>query len=185
MITAILSEAETKMTKAVDALKEEFTAIRAGRASAAMFNKITVEYYGSLTPLQQLASFQVVEARTVLITPYDKSAMAEIDKALRTSDLGVNPTDDGAVIRVVLPVLTEERRKDFIKIAKTKAEESRVSVRNARRRAKEELDRMMRDGDAGKDDVNRAEKQLEVVTKTYVQGIDEALRTKESELLEV
>jgi ribosome recycling factor len=185
VIDETLLEAEEKMDKAVEVAKEDFAAIRTGRASAAMFNKIMVDYYGSPTPLQQLASFATPEARTVIVTPYDRSAMAAIEKALRDSDLGVNPSNDGAIIRLVLPQLTEERRRDYIKVAKTKAEDARVSVRNIRRRAKEELDRINKDGEAGEDEVVRAEKELEQVTKRHVDVIDELLRHKETELLEV
>ncbi|MFC5998446.1 ribosome recycling factor [Quadrisphaera sp. GCM10027208] len=185
MIDETLLEAEEKMDKAVEVAKEEFAAIRTGRANPAMFARITVEYYGSPTPLQQLASFQTPEARTVLITPYDRSSMSAIEKALRDSDLGVNPANDGNVIRVNLPELTQERRRDYIKIARTKAEEARVSVRNIRRRAKEELDRIAKDGEAGEDEVARAEKELEQLTRRRVDAVDELLRHKESELLEV
>jgi ribosome recycling factor len=185
VIDDTLLEAEEKMEKAVDVAKDDFAAIRTGRANPAMFSKIMVEYYGSPTPLQQLASFQTPEARTMIISPYDRSSMNGIEKAIRDSDLGVNPTNDGTIIRVVLPQLTQERRKDYIKVARTKAEDARVSVRNIRRRAKEELDRIARDGEAGEDDVNRAEKELEHVTKRHVDVIDDLLRHKEHELLEV
>lgn len=185
MIDDTLLEAEEKMDKAVDVAKEDFAAIRTGRANPAMFSKIMVEYYGAPTPLQQLASFQTPEARTVIVSPYDKSSMSAIEKAIRDSDLGVNPSNDGVIIRLVLPVLTEERRRDYIKIARHKAEDGRVSVRNIRRRAKEELDRIGKDGEAGEDEVARAEKELEQLTKRYVDTIDELLRHKESELLEV
>jgi len=185
VITQTLGEAEEKMAKAIEVVKEDFAAIRTGRANPAMFNKITVLYYGTPTPLQQLASFQIPEARTVLITPYDKSVMGDIEKALRDSDLGVNPTNDGTVIRVMLPSLTEDRRKDYIKLARSKAEEARVSVRNIRRRAKEELDRVVKAGEVGEDEGSRAEKELEAATKRYVDSVDEALKAKESELLEV
>ncbi|HVN12207.1 MAG TPA: ribosome recycling factor [Kineosporiaceae bacterium] len=185
MIDETLLEAEEKMEKAVDVAKEDFATIRTGRANPAMFSKILVDYYGSPTPLQQLASFQTPEARTMIITPYDRSSMSGIEKAIRDSDLGVNPTNDGAIIRVNLPHLTEERRRDYIKLARHKAEDARVSVRNIRRRAKEELDRIARDGEAGEDDVTRAEKELEHVTKRHVEVIDELLRHKEHELLEV
>ncbi len=185
MIDETLLEAEEKMTKAVEVAKEEFATIRTGRANPAMFSKLHVDYYGSPTPLQQLASFATPEARMVIISPYDRSTMTAIERSIRDSDLGVNPTNDGSVIRVVLPQLTEERRKEYIKVAKHKAEDARVSVRNIRRRAKEELDRIIRDGDAGEDEVMRAEKELELVTKRYVENIDELLRHKESELLEV
>jgi ribosome recycling factor len=185
VIDETLLEAQEKMDKAVEVAKEDFAAIRTGRASAAMFNKIMVDYYGAPTPLQQLASFATPEARTVIVTPYDRSAMAAIEKSLRDSDLGVNPNNDGAIIRLVLPQLTEERRRDYIKVAKTKAEDARISVRNVRRRAKEELDRIAKDGEAGEDEVNRAEKELEHVTKRHVDVIDGLLRHKETELLEV
>ena len=185
MIDETLFEAEEKMDKAVEVAKDDFGTIRTGRANAAMFSKIVVDYYGAPTPLQQLASFNVVEARTILISPFDKSSMAAIEKALRDSDLGVNPNNDGNVIRVVLPALTEERRKDFVKLAKHKAEDARVSVRNIRRRAKEELDRIVKDGEAGEDEVVRAEKELEALTKKHVELIDTLLSAKESELLEV
>ncbi|MFP5334610.1 MAG: ribosome recycling factor [Actinomycetes bacterium] len=185
MIDETLLEAEEKMDKAVEVAKEDFAAIRTGRANPAMFNKIMVDYYGSPTPLQQLASFQTPEARTVLVSPYDKSSMTAIEKALRDSDLGVNPSNDGNVIRLVLPQLTEERRRDYIKLARHKAEEARVSIRNIRRRAKEELDRIAKDGEAGEDEVTRAEKELEQVTRKHVDLVDDLLKHKESELLEV
>jgi ribosome recycling factor len=185
VIDDTLLEAEEKMDKAVEVAKEDFAAIRTGRANPAMFSKIMVDYYGSPTPLQQLASFTSPEARVVIISPYDRSSMAGVERALRDSDLGVNPSNDGTVIRLVLPQLTEERRREYIKIAKHKAEDARVSVRNIRRRAKEELDRIVRDGEAGEDEVNRAEKELEQATRRHVELIDELLRHKESELLEV
>jgi ribosome recycling factor len=185
VIDETLLEAEEKMDKAVEVAKEDFGAIRTGRANPAMFAKLTVEYYGSPTPLQQLASFHIPEARTVLVTPYDRSSMNDIEKALRNSDLGVNPANDGNVIRIVLPQLTEERRRDYIKLARHKAEDAKVSIRNIRRRAKEELDRVARDGEAGEDEVTRAEKELEQVTRRHVDLVDDLLKHKESELLEV
>ncbi len=185
MIPDILSEAEDNMELAVEYVKEEFAAIRTGRANPAMFSKLSVDYYGSMTPLQQLASFQVPEARMVLITPYDKGSLAAVEKALRDSDLGVNPSNDGNTIRIVLPALTEERRKDYIKLAKNKAEEARVSVRNARRDAKTALDKLVKDKQVGEDEVTRAEKQLDAVTKKHTDAIDELLKSKEAELLEV
>ena len=185
MIDETLLEAEEKMDKAVEVAKEDFATIRTGRANAAMFSKIMVDYYGAPTPLQQLASFQTPEARTILVSPFDKGSMAAIEKSLRDSDLGVNPSNDGNVIRIVLPALTQERRRDFVKLAKSKAEDARVAVRNVRRRAKEELDRIARDGEAGEDEVARAEKELESLTKQHVEQIDAVLAGKESELLEV
>ncbi len=184
-VDEILLEAEEKMDKAIAVARDDFATIRTGRASAAMFNKIVVDYYGAMTPLNQMAGFQIPEPRMIVITPYDKSAFAGIEKALRDSDLGVNPTSDGAVIRVALPQLTEERRREYIKVAKTKAEEARVSVRNIRRHAKDQLDRLQKDGEVGEDEVRRAEKHLDDVTHKHVEHIDEILKHKEAELLEV
>ncbi|QDP96254.1 ribosome recycling factor [Microlunatus elymi] len=185
MIADIISDAEQKMAKAIDYAKEEFAAIRTGRAHPAMFSKLTADYYGTPTPIQQLASFNVPEARMIMITPYDRSAMAGIEKAIRDSDLGVNPTDDGNVIRVTMPELTEERRREYIKLAKTKAEEARVSVRSVRRTAKESIDKLVKDSEVGEDEAARAEKQLDSVTKKHTDSIDDLLKHKESELLEV
>ena len=185
MIDDTLLEAEEKMDKAIEVAKEDFATIRTGRANAAMFTKITVDYYGSQTPLQQLASFTVPEARTIIVSPFDQSSLGSIERALRDSDLGVNPSNDGKIIRIILPQLTEERRRDYVKLARHKAEEARVSVRNIRRRAKDELDRIAKDGEAGEDEVNRAEKELETLTKRHVDLVDQVLSHKESELLEV
>lgn len=185
MIDEAMFEAEEKMSKAIDVVKDDFSGIRTGRANPGMFTKVVVEYYGAPTPLQQLASFQIPEARTVLVTPYDKSSMPAIERALRESDLGVNPNSDGTTIRLNLPQLTEERRRDYIRLARAKAEDGRISVRNIRRRAKEELDRIVKDGEAGEDEGARAEKELEAVTRRHVDEIDELLRSKEVELLEV
>ena len=185
MINETLSEADKKMGKAIDVAKEDFAAIRTGRAHPSMFHKITADYYGTPTPLQQLASFTIPEARVVIIAPYDMGAMSAIEKAIRDSDLGVNPTNDGKTLRVVLPELTEERRKEYIKLAKTKAEDGKISVRNIRRSAKQALDKMEKDGEVGKDDVTGAEKRLDGLTKKYVDAIDELLKHKEGELLEV
>jgi ribosome recycling factor len=185
LIDDILLEAEAKMDKAIGVAREDFATIRTGRANPAMFAKITVAYYGTQTPLNQVASFQTPEARMILITPYDQSAMNEIEKSIRESDLGVNPTNDGKLIRVVLPLLTEERRKEYIKVARTKAEDARVSIRNIRRHAKDELEKLMKDGDAGEDDVRRGEKQLDDVTSKHVHHVDDVLKNKEAELLEV
>ncbi|MDC4232965.1 ribosome recycling factor [Actinomyces sp. B33] len=185
MIDDILLEAEEKMDKAVEAASGEFANIRTGRATSGMFDQLLVDYYGSPTPMQQLASFQIPEARTVLISPFDRTATQEILKTLRESDLGVNPTDDGNVVRVVLPALTEERRRDYVKQAKGKAEDARVAVRNVRRKAKESLDRLKKDGEAGEDEVDRAEKALEAATKAHTDSIDALLAAKESELLTI
>jgi ribosome recycling factor len=150
-----------------------------------MFNKITAEYYGTQTPVNQLASFHMPEPRMVIVQPFDKSSMGAIEKAIRSSDLGVNPSNDGVIIRVVLPELSEERRRDYIKIARHKAEDSRVSIRNIRRHAKDSLDKLVKDGEAGEDEGRRAERELEDLTHNYVGQIDELLRHKEAELLEV
>ncbi len=184
-IQTVLADANTKMNKAVDVAKEDFAAIRTGRAHPSMFAKIMVDYYGTATPLSQLATVQVPEARLALITPYDKGATTSIEKAIRESDLGVNPGGDGNVIRVNFPQLTEERRKEFIKVAKSKAEESRVSIRAIRRNAKEAMEKLEKDGQVSKDDLARGEKELEKVTSDHVGKIDEILKHKEAELLEV
>ena len=185
MIDETLLDAEEKMDKAIEVAREDFMTIRAGRASASMFTKIMVEYYGTPTPIQQVASIQTPEPRTAMVTPFDKSALGAIERAIRDSDLGVNPSNDGVVIRVPFPQLTEERRKEYIKVAKGKAEDSRVSIRNIRRHAKEALEKLAKDGEAGKDDVARAEKALEELTSKHVAHIDEMLKHKEAELLEV
>ena len=185
MIDETLFEAEEKMEKAVSVAREDLTSIRTGRANPSMFNKILVDYYGAPTPVNQLASFHVADARMLTLTPFDKGAMGAIERAIRDSDLGVNPTNDGAIIRVVFPQLTEERRKEFIKVAHKKAEDARIAIRNVRRHAKDELDRLAKDGEAGEDDVNRAEKELEKVTQKHVALIDDLLKHKEAELLEV
>ena len=185
MINDILNEADGKMDKSVEATREEFAAIRAGRAHPSMFSKIVVDYYGAPTPLQQLASFTAPEARVILIAPYDQGSMQNIEKAIRDSDLGVNPADDGKVIRCVFPELTEERRKEYIKVARAKAEDGRVAVRNLRRTAKQHLERLEKDGEVGQDDVTGAEKRLDGMTRKHTEAIDEMLKNKEAELLEV
>ena len=185
MIEETLLEAEEKMEKALVAAKNELASIRTGRANPALFTSLSVEYYGAPTPLQQLASVTVPEARTVLITPFDRTATKDIVTAVRESDLGVNPTDDGNVIRVNLPALTEERRKEYVKLARSRAEESRVQLRNVRRKTKDALDKIKKDGEAGEDEVERAEKELDALTKRSVEQVDKALTAKESELLEV
>lgn len=184
-LNEVLVDAGAKMAKAIEVAKEDFGAIRTGRAHPGMFSKIMVDYYGTLTPLSQLASFQVPEARMALVSPYDKGAMGLIERAIRESDLGVNPATDGAVIRVNFPQLTEERRKDYIKVAKTKAEDSKISMRNIRRTAKELMEKLEKDGEIGKDDLSRGEKELEKITADHVAKIDELLKHKEAELLEV
>ena len=185
MIEETLFDAEEKMEKAVSVAKEEFAGIRTGRAHPAMFAKITAEYYGTQTPVNQLASFHIPEPRMVVIQPFDKSSLRSIEKAIRNSDLGVNPSNDGAIIRVVFPELSEERRREYVKIAHRKAEDGRVAIRNIRRHSKDALDKLAKNGDAGEDDVRRAERELDDLTHTYVTQVDELLKHKEAELLEV
>ena len=185
MIEETLLEAEEKMDKAVEVAKEDFASIRTGRANPGLYNKVLVDYYGSPTPLQQLASFAIPDARTILITPFDKTALRDIERALSDSEVGANPSNDGNVIRITIPELTKERRKEYVKIVKTKGEDAKVSIRNIRRKAKETLDRLVKDGEAGEDEGTRAEKELDALTKAHVDGIDELLKRKEAELLEV
>ena len=185
MIDETLFEAEEKMESAVEHAKEEFAAIRTGRATPAMFSKIVVDYYGAPTPVTQMASVGVPEPRMVIVKPYDASQLGPIERAIRDSDLGVNPNNEGTQLRIHLPQMTEERRREMIKVARTKAEEGRVAIRNVRRKAKGDLDRMVKDGDVGEDDGVRGEKELETLTKKYVDTVDALLKGKESELLEV
>ncbi|MDR6939084.1 ribosome recycling factor [Arcanobacterium hippocoleae] len=185
MIDEVMLEAAEKMDKAVDVARNEFSKIRSGRANPELFNSLLVEYYGAPTPLQQLATVSIPEARTVLISPYDRAAMKDIQRAIQESDLGVNPTDDGQVLRINMPALTEERRREYVKLAKTKAEDARISVRGVRRKAKDELDKIKKDGAAGEDEVDRAEKDLESMTKKHTDLIDSILEVKEKELLEM
>ena len=185
MINDILNEADSKMDKSVEATREEFVAIRAGRANPSMFNKIVVDYYGSPTPLQQLASFTAPEARIILIAPYDQSAMKNIERAIRDSDLGVNPADDGKVIRCVFPELTEERRRDLVKSVKKIAEDHKLGVRHARRDAIAMLKDMRKDGELPEDDSKRAQKKVQDSHDEYVRKIDEFVGAKEEEVLHV
>jgi ribosome recycling factor len=185
MIDETLLEAEEKMEKAVAVAKDDFATIRTGRAHPSMFSKITAEYYGTQTPVNQLASFHMPEPRMVVIQPFDKASLGSIEKAIRNSDLGVNPSNDGTIIRVVFPELSEERRKEYIKVARHKAEEGRVSIRNIRRHGKDAIEKLVKNGDAGEDDGRRGEAELDKITHTYVAQVDELLKNKEAELLEV
>ncbi|MDQ3989691.1 MAG: ribosome recycling factor [Actinomycetota bacterium] len=185
MIDETLFDAEEKMDKAVSVAKDDLATVRTGRANPAMFSRIVVDYYGAMTPLNQLAGVSVPEARMAVIKPYDVSQLNSMEKAIRDSDLGVNPTNDGTIIRVVIPQLSEERRRDLVKVARAKGEDARVSIRSIRRKAMEELSRIARDGEAGEDEVNRAEKELESTTSRYVHQVDDLVKHKESELLEV
>jgi ribosome recycling factor len=185
VIDDTLLEAEEKMDRAVEHAKEELGAIRTGRATPAMFSKIVIDYYGSPTPLTQMASVAVPEPRMAIIKPYDNSQLAAMEKAIRNSDLGVNPNNEGNQLRILLPPMTEDRRREMIKVARHKGEEGRVAIRNVRRRAKEELDRIVKDGEAGEDQGRRAEKELDDLTHRYVTQVDELIKHKETELLEV
>ena len=185
MIDETLLDAEEKMEKAVSVAKDDLAAVRTGRASPAMFSRIVVDYYGSPTPLNQLASIAIPEARMAVVKPYDASQLNAIEKAIRDSDLGVNPSNDGSIIRIVIPQLSEERRREMVKVAKTKGEDAKITMRNIRRRAKEEIERLVKDGEVGEDEGTRGEKELESVTHRYVVQIDELVKHKEAELLEV
>ncbi|MDR1449429.1 MAG: ribosome recycling factor [Propionibacteriaceae bacterium] len=181
----IISQADKKMAQAVEFAKEEFSTIRTGRAHPAMFSKLTADYYGTLTPLQQLASFQSPEPRTMIVTPYDQGALHAIERAIRDSDLGVNPSNDGRSLRLQLPVLTEERRKEYTKLARAKAEEARVAIRNIRRHANDSVHKLVKDKEASEDDARGAEKKLDTATKRHIDAVDDLLKRKEAELLEV
>ena len=185
MIDEALFDAEEKMDKAVSFAREDLGSVRTGRASPAMFGRLLVDYYGAPTPIPQMASINVPEARMAVIKPYDGTQLGAIERSIRDSDLGVNPTNDGTLIRVIFPQLTEERRRDLVKVARHKGEDARVAIRNVRRKAKEELERIKHDGEAGEDDVRRAEKELDDTTAKYVAAIDDAVKHKEAELLEV
>lgn len=185
MIDETLFDAEEKMEKAVSVVKDDLGAIRTGRANAGMFTRVVIDYYGSPTPITQVSSINVPEPRMVVIKPYEQSTLGAIETAIRNSDLGVNPTNNGDIIRISVPQLTEERRRELVKQAKSKGEDSKISVRSVRRKAMEELSRIQKDGEAGEDEVGRAEKELDKVTSRYVGMIDELVKHKESELLEV
>jgi ribosome recycling factor len=185
VIDETMFEAEEKMEKAVSVTRDELAGIRTGRASPNAFARLVVDYYGAPTPIPQMASVTISEARMAVIKPYDASQLTAIEKAIRDSDLGVNPTNDGVVIRVVFPQLTEERRREMVKVARHKGEDGKVSIRSVRRHAKDALDKLARDGEVGEDDVRRAEAELEKVTGKYTHAVDEIVRAKESELLEV
>jgi ribosome recycling factor len=185
VIDETLFDAEEKMERTVSVAKEELSTVRTGRATPAMFSRIHVEYYGSPTPLNQMASIAVPEARMAIVKPFEANQLGAIERAIRDSDLGVNPGNDGSIIRIIFPQLSEERRRDMVKLVKHKGEDAKVSIRNIRRKAKEELDRIQKDGEAGEDEVARAEKELQHVTDRYVGQIDELVKHKEAELLEV
>ena len=185
MIDEALFDAEEKMEKAVAVARDDLSSIRTGRANPGMFSRIVIDYYGTPTPITQMCSINVPEARMVVIKPYEAGQLRAIEDAIRNSDLGVNPASDGNIIRVVLPQLTEERRREYIKTAKHKAEDARIAIRDVRRHANQVRDKLGKDGDAGEDDVKRAEKHLDDVTHKHVTHIDDMLKHKEAELLEV
>jgi ribosome recycling factor len=181
----ILSDAKHRMDQAVSKVGEDFGGIRTGRANPKLLNKITVDYYGTQTPLQQLANFAVPEPRVLIVNPFDKGSVNQIEKAIRDSDLGLNPSSDGGTIRCVFPELTEERRKDFIKLARQAAEDGKIAVRNVRRHARDQMQKLEDDGDVGADEHDRYAKQLEELTGKHVAQIDQLLEQKEKDLLEV
>ena len=185
MIDDVLLETTEKMGKAVAHTQSEFSSVRTGRATPALVEKLKVDYYGTDVPLQQLAGFNVPEARLLVIQPYDKNALKAIERAIQNSDLGINPNNDGQLIRLVFPQLTEERRKDLVKVVKHKAEEGRVALRNLRRSARHDLEALERGGEISSDELERAEKELEKLTHEYVLEIDRMVQHKEQGLLEV
>ena len=185
MIDETLFDAEEKMEKAVAVAKDDLSSVRTGRATPSMFARVVIDYYGAMTPLNQLSSINIPEARMAIIKPYDASQLKAVEKAIRDSDLGLNPSNDGQIIRVVIPQLSEERRREMVKVARGKGEDARVTIRSIRRKAMDELHRIVRDGDAGEDEVTRAEKELQGATDRYVHQIDDLVKHKESELLEV
>src|SRR5215218_8158713 len=185
VIEETLLEAIDKMEKAVEHVQGQFTTIRTGRASPALVEKLVVEYYGSPVPLQQLAGFQVPEARQLIVKPHDRTTLGPIEKAIRESDFGINPTNDGVVIRLNFPALTEQRRKEYVKVVKNMAEDGRIAVRNVRRDARKHLEAAEKAGEISVDQLDRAEKELEKITHDHVELIDKAFGRKEQELLEV
>ena len=185
MIRLVLDDAAERMRKAVEHARAEFSGVRTGRAAPALVEKLIVDYYGSEVPLQQLAGFQVPEARTLIISPYDKGSLGAIEKALQHSDLGLNPSNDGQVIRLTFPQLTAERRKELVKVVKAMAEEGRIAIRNTRRAARHELEALVKDGEVSEDDISRAEKELDKLTHQHEADVDAARAKKIEELLEV
>jgi ribosome recycling factor len=185
VIDETLFDAEEKMERAVAVAKDDLASVRTGRATPNMFSRVVVEYYGAMTPLNQLSSISVPEARMVVIKPYDAGSLKALEKAIRESDLGLNPSNDGQIIRVIVPQLSEERRRDMVKVARGKGEDARVTIRSVRRKAMDELHRIVKDGEAGEDEVARAEKELQGTVDKYVAQVDDLVKHKETELLEV
>jgi ribosome recycling factor len=185
VIDETLFDAEEKMERAVSVAKDELASVRTGRATPSIFSRVVVDYYGTPTPINQLSSISVPEARMLVIKPYDQGSLKAVEKAIRESDLGLNPSNDGQILRVIIPQLSEERRRDMVKLARGKGEDARVTIRSIRRKAMDELGRIAKDGEAGEDEVGRAEKELQTVVDRYVHQVDELVKHKESELLEV
>jgi len=185
LIQAALDECRERMHKAVDHARADFATVRTGRASPALIEKLRVDYYGTEVPLQQVAGFSVPEPRVLVVSPYDKGALKAIEKAISSSDLGINPSNDGTMIRLVFPELTTERRKELVKVVRHRAEDGRVAVRNVRRATRHDLDALEKDGDISSDELERAEKDLEKVTHESITQIEQLLATKEKELLEL
>ena len=184
MIEDTLLDAMDKMAKAVEHVQGQFTGVRTGRASSGLVEKLPVEYYGSTVPLQQLATFQVPEARQLLIKPHDRGSIAAIEKAVQGSDLGVTPSNDGVVIRINFPMLTEDRRKEYVKVVKNMAEDGKIALRNQRRSTRQELEALEKGGDLSKDELERAEKELDKIIHSHEAEIGDALGAKETELME-
>lgn len=185
LVEVVVEEARDKMAKAVDHVRTEFSAVRTGRPSPALVEHLLVDYYGTPTPLRQIAGFNVPDASLLVITPYDKGSLGAIEKAIQTSDLGINPSNDGTVIRLGFPPLTEERRKELAKVVRHKAEEGRVAIRNLRRATRHELEALEKDGSLSSDELERVEKDIEKMTQHQVAAVDQLLAHKEKELLEV
>jgi len=183
VIDELLGEAETKMDQAVEHVRGQFSTVRTGRANPAILFRVTVDYYGSPTPLQQLASFSVPDPRMLMVVPYDKGSLGSIERAIQASELGLNPANDGNVIRLAFPPLTEERRRDLIRVVRHMAEDGRIAVRNVRRHTKDDLEAL--EGEVSEDDIRRAETRLQEITDRHIANIDELLTNKEQELLEV
>ena len=181
----LLADAKHRMDKAVEAVKTEFNTVRSGRASVGLLDRIHVDYYGTSTPLKQMASISAPEPRLVTVQPFDKTAMKSIEKAIMESDLGLNPNNDGVVIRLAIPTLTEERRKELVKLVHRLAEDGRVAVRNVRRDCMKDLKELVHDGEVGEDAEKRAEHDVQKITDAHVHGIDELVKRKEAEILEV
>ncbi|NPC92604.1 ribosome recycling factor [Bacillus sp. WMMC1349] len=185
MLDQVMNETKERMEKAIHAYQRELATVRAGRANPSLFDKVTVEYYGAQTPLNQIASINVPEARMLIITPYDKTALGDIEKAIQKADLGVTPTNDGNIIRITIPALTEERRKELVKLVKKYSEEAKVAVRNIRRDANDDLKKIEKNGEMTEDELRSSTEDVQKLTDEYVSKIDEITKDKEKEIMEV